>query len=67
MTEKEKAVLGARMFVSIQDGIENEGFDYYFRHYTSPEIEGFDDPKLIKPWKNYVEAATALEEYVGTK
>jgi hypothetical protein len=48
---------------TIQAYIDNEGFDYCFRSYSS--FEEIDDPKFHKLREAYVEAAEALEDYVS--
>jgi hypothetical protein len=43
--------------------IDNEGFDYAFRYYSS--FEDVKDPKFHELRKAYVEAAKALCSYIG--
>lgn len=62
---KDVKLKGAKMFRRIRDLVENEGFDYYFRHYTSYEGENFDDPELKELWQAYTYAAERLSEYCG--
>ena len=47
----------------VQNCIDNEGFDYAFRHYSS--FEEVKDREFHKLRKAYVKAAAALAEYVG--
>lgn len=42
--------------------IENEGFDYAFRHYS--EFKEVNDPKFHKLRLAYVEAANDLDDYI---
>lgn len=42
--------------------IDNEGFDYCFRHYS--DFKGVDDPVFHRLRLAYIAAANALEEYV---
>jgi hypothetical protein len=43
--------------------IENEGFDYAFRHYS--DFSEVKDARFHRLRKAYEKAANALEEYVG--
>lgn len=55
MTEEEKQ--------DVCNTVDNEGFDYTFRHYSSfDEIKDATFHELIS---NYIEAADALEEYIN--
>lgn len=42
--------------------IENEGFDYAFRHYS--EFKEINDPEFHKLRLAYVEAANDLDDYI---
>lgn len=57
MTEKEKR--------NVWYAIDNEGFDYCFRSYSS--FDEITDPKFRKLYDKYCEAANKLEEYVKPK
>jgi len=46
----------------LEDKIDNEGFDYCFRHYSSfPEIK---DKKFHELRKAYIAASEALEKHL---
>lgn len=47
----------------IQNTIENEGFDYAFRHYS--DFDEIEDEKFHALRIAYVDAAEALGEYLG--
>jgi hypothetical protein len=46
-------------------GIEAEGFDYYFRSYTSPDT--FEDKELRRLAEKYCTVADELENYLTEK
>jgi hypothetical protein len=54
MTNEEKLDLEAT--------IDNEGFDYAFRHYS--DFGEFADPEFHRLRQEYVKAAEALEAYI---
>lgn len=45
--------------------VENEGFDYAFRHYS--DFREVKDEEFHKLRKAYVDAAQALEDYLGLR
>lgn len=47
----------------LQNTIDNEGFDYAFRHYS--DFEEIDDPTFHELRKAYLKAQAALAEYIG--
>ena len=47
----------------IRATVDNEGFDYAFRHYS--EFENVKDKKFHQLRKAYLRAAEALQEYLG--
>jgi len=47
----------------VRDTIENEGFDYAFRHYS--DYEEIKDEKFHELRKAYEQAAKELEDYIG--
>jgi ribosomal protein L19 len=47
----------------VRDTIDNEGFDYAFRHYTD-FVDEVKDVEFHKLRKAYVEAAKELDVYV---
>lgn len=47
----------------VRDTIENEGFDYAFRHYS--HFEEIEDKKFHELREAYVKAAEKLIKYVG--
>jgi hypothetical protein len=47
----------------VRDTVENEGFDYAFRHYS--HFEEVEDEKFHKLRKAYISAAEKLDKYVG--
>lgn len=49
----------------ILDGIESEGFDYYFINYTSPNEN--TDKELAKLWNEYKQAHNNLEDFIKEK
>jgi len=49
--------------VRLEGVIENEGFDYAFRYYSS--FDDIKDPTFHELRKAYVEAAKALGKYIG--
>lgn len=57
--------MNAQELQYVQDTIENEGFDYGFRHYSDFKDE-VKDEKFHELRTAYVEAAEALAEYTGT-
>jgi hypothetical protein len=48
---------------SVRAAVDNEGFDYAFRHYS--DFEEVKDPTFHRLRKAYVKAAEALDKYVG--
>jgi hypothetical protein len=49
--------------ISLASAIENEGFDYAFRFYSS--FEEIKDPKFHALRQAYIKAADELQEYLG--
>jgi hypothetical protein len=45
--------------------VDNEGFNYAFRHYTD-FVEEVKDEEFHRLRKAYVEAAKALDMYIGS-
>jgi len=45
--------------------VDNEGFDYAFRHYS--DFEEVDDPEFHRFRRAYVKAAKELGEYIGSE
>lgn len=57
-------------YEEVRIGIENEGFDYYLRSYTSPDILskllGSPCPDdLRSAWEAYEAAAKVIERLIG--
>ncbi len=48
----------------VRDTVEMEGFDYAFRFYSA--FDEIKDEEFHKRRKAYVDAAKALDEYIGT-
>ncbi len=47
---------------SVKQRVNNEGFDYCFRHYSN--FKEIQDDEFHKLRKAYIEAANALEKYI---
>jgi hypothetical protein len=54
--------MNAKNLKFIQECVDNEGFDYAFRHYS--RFEEIKDPEFHKLRVAYVEAAKKLAEYI---
>jgi len=61
----EKHATSRAKLADVRFSIENEGFDYAFRNYS--DFKEVDDPEFHKLRQDYVNAANALEKYVGTE
>lgn len=55
-------MLTKRQRIDLANGIDGEGFDYYFRSYT--DCRDIEDEEFQKLRKAYIEAAEVLEEYM---
>jgi len=53
----------ARDIMCVVDTIDNEGFDYAFRHYS--DFKEIEDVEFHRLRQAYEDAAEALEEYLG--
>ena len=49
----------------VRDTVENEGFDYAFRHYS--DFEDIKDKKFHELRKAYAKAAEALVEFLNLR
>lgn len=56
----------AKEFRYVLDTIDNEGFDYAFRHYTDFK-DTVKDEKFHELRQAYLNAQKALAEYVGAE
>lgn len=53
----------AQEFESVRDTVDNEGFDYAFRHYSN--FNEISDERFHELREKYVEAANLLAQYLG--
>jgi hypothetical protein len=58
--------LNAKQLKYVLDTVDNEGFDYAFRHYSDFKDE-VSDAKFHELREAYVKAAEELAEYVGAE
>lgn len=60
--EAQEPKMTGRELARIVDAVDNEGFDYTFRHYSS--FKDIEDSEFQILRKAYVDAGDALEKYL---
>lgn len=51
----------------VREGIDQEGFDYFFTDYVTPEYIKADvlDPELTKLWKQYISLTKEIKKLIS--